>query len=309
MKTVTLFAGTRGLNTIVDEVRLGIDFETGECDLAKAVNITIDRSGRISRRVGYSLAAVGSYHSLFCDGGPCFVIQERANDAAIMQVASDLSLSGVRSSLTKGLRMAFWQDGPTTYYSNSKENGIIVDGISAPWPDHTHHVGPETSRMFFQAPVGTHINVGHGRMWIFEGKILWFSEPFAYGKFDMARGYIPLHSAGRMVRCVDNGVWVSDSHSTYFMEGTSPGEMVPRVRAPYPMLEWSDSITKVNASEYGFEWSPGQSVVAISTEGLCLLGPGGEFDNIGKRKILMPHHAKEGATLVRGDNVIHSAWC
>lgn len=309
MKPVLIFSSTKGVNTRVDEARLALDFETGECELAEGVNITIDQSGRIYRRTGYSLVIAGEYHSVFCDNGPCFVVQERVNDAALMQVASDLSLSGVRSPLTKGLRMSFWQDGPTTYYSNGKENGIIVDGISAPWPDHTNHVGPETSRVFFPAPVGTHINVGHGRMWIFDGKILWFSEPYAYGKFDNARGYIPFHSIGRMVRCVDNGVWVSDSHSTYFMEGTNPAEMVPKVKAPYPMLEWSDSTITVDAIEYGFNWSPGQSLVVISTEGLCLMGPSGEFENLGKKKLLAPPGATKGATLIRGDNAIHSAWC
>jgi hypothetical protein len=309
MKPVLIFSSTKGVNTRVDEARLALDFETGECELAEGVNITIDQSGRIYRRTGYSLVIAGEYHSVFCDNGPCFVVHDRANDAAIMQVASDLSLSGVRSPLTKGLRMSFWQDGPTTYYSNGKENGIIVDGISAPWPDHTDHVGPETSRVFFPAPAGQHLSIAHGRMWIFEGNVLWYSEPFAYGKFDKSRGFYQFHTPGRVVRGVTGGLWVSDSQSIMFFDGTNPTEMVLHRKASYPLLEWSDAIITVNAAEYGYEWSPGQSVVAVSSEGLCLLGPGGEFDNIGKQRILMPPGANEGATLIRGDNAIHSAWC
>lgn len=309
MDPVHLFSSTTGLNTTVDEARLVLNTETGECELARGTNITIDRSGRPSRRVGFSQITAGSFHSLFCDGGPCLVVQERTNDAALMMAASDLSLFGLRSPLTKGKRMAFWQDGDITFYSNGVENGIVVDGVSKVWPDHTEHVGPETSRGFFPAPIGHHLTVAHGRMWIFEGNVLWYSEPFAYGKFDKSRCYFQFHTPGRMVRGVRGGLWVADSQSTMFFEGSNPAEMVLQRKASYPILEWSDSIITVDAVEYGYEWSPGQSIVAVSSEGLCLLGPGGEFDNIGKRKILLPPGATSGATLIRGDNAIHTTWC
>lgn len=309
MEQIHLFSSATGLNTTVDESRLSINLKTGESELAKAVNVTLDRTGRPSRRVGYRSITDGAFHSLFCDNGPCFVVQERVSDAAIMQVASDLSLSGVRSGLSKGDRVAFWQDGPRTYYTNGTENGVIVDGISSPWPDQSEHVGPETSRVFFPAPVGNHITVAHGRMWIFEKCVLWYSEPFAYGKFDKARGFMQFHAKGRMVRGVRGGLWVADSQSITFLEGTNPAEMMPHRRASYPILEWSDSTITVDAAEYGYEWSPGQSIVAVSSEGICLLGPSGEFDNIGKRKLLMPPWANSGATLIRGDNAIHTIWC
>jgi hypothetical protein len=309
MPTVNLFSSTTGLNTTVDEASLGFDAKTGETELAKATNVSITKKGRPELRKGFFRVALGEFHSLFCDDGPCLVVQERTNDAALMMVATDLSLSGIRSPLTKGLRMAYWQDGDTTYYSNGAENGIIVDGISKLWPNQTNHVGKPTSTVYFPAPVGTHITVAHGRMWIFAGAVLWYSEPFAYGKFDLGRCYVPFATDGRVVRGVKNGMWVSDSEATYFLEGTNPSEMVPARKAGYPLIEWSDAIQTVDAAEYGYEWTPGRSLIAGSREGLCLLGPSGEFADEGKKKLIMPPGVTKGSTLVMGDNVIHSAWC
>ena len=309
MKAVSIFSSTTGQNTTVDEVSLGFDQNTGETELSKATNVSITKAGRPELRQGFTTFSAGEFHSLFCDNGPCLVIQERANDAALLMVATDLSLFGLRSPLTKGRRMAFWQDGDTTYYSNGSENGIVVDGVSKVWPDHTEHVGPETSRVFFPAPVGSHLTVAHGRMWIFAGNVLWYSEPFAYGKFDTARCFFQFPTAGRVVRGVKNGMWVSDSEATYFIDGTNPAEMVPARKANYPLLEWADAIGTVDAAEYGYEWTPGRSLVVGSKEGLCILGPSGEFEDIGKKKFVMPQGSNSGATLIMSDNVIHSAWC
>lgn len=308
-KPITLFTATSGLNTKADPVELALDFETGVAELAKATNVSISDKGRPGLRQGFTGKQTGEFHSLYCDRGPCFVVQDRANDSAIMQVAADFSLSGVRSTLAKGRRVAFKQDDAVTYYSNGVENGVIVGGVSSLWPDQTNHVGPETSRVFFPAPRGSHLEIAHGRMWIIEKDVLWYSEPYAYGKFNKAQCYIGLQTEGRMVRGVKGGLWVSDEQSLWFYEGTNPADMVPIRKAVYPALEWSDAIETIDAQSYGFEFSPGQSVVLCTTEGLCVCGPAGEFKNIAEDKIIHPDSVTTGATLIRGGNAIHSIWC
>ena len=70
---VTIFSGTTGLNTVVDPVRLPYDSNAGVSDLGVAVNIKIDDSGRPGRVDGFVSLESGGFHSLFCDGGDCFV--------------------------------------------------------------------------------------------------------------------------------------------------------------------------------------------------------------------------------------------
>jgi len=52
MAEITVFSGATGINNIVDPVRLKFDPDTGIGELAEAVNVVIDQTGRISRKHG-----------------------------------------------------------------------------------------------------------------------------------------------------------------------------------------------------------------------------------------------------------------
>jgi predicted GIY-YIG superfamily endonuclease len=47
--------------------------------------------------------------------------------------------------------------------------------------------------------------------------VLWYSEPFAYNWWDMARNFIPLSYHVRMVRSVRDGLYVGDEKGVYFL--------------------------------------------------------------------------------------------
>lgn len=305
---VNLFTAASGLNTVDDPVRVVLDGETAVTDLAEAANISITRTGRPGLRVGHTLHDTSELHSLFCDNGPCFVAKEFTSDSSIMQVANDLTLSGIRSGLTKYARVSFAKaPGGEHYYANGHQNGVIIDGISYEWPDHTSNDFGEQSRVFHNAPVGEHIAIGHGRMWISyeeDGKyILAYSEPFAYGRFDLSRCYFLFPSRVRMIREVVGGMYISDSTTTYFYRGTDPASMEPNIIANFPALEWSDAIEKVECLDIGLD--PGLGVLWASPEGAILGHPQGFIKNLNKEKIIYPEDVRQGAGLLRGYHYWH----
>ena len=104
-----------GLNNKVDPVRLRYDPEQGVSELSEATNITIDVTGRAQRRLGWNLVTAGEFHSIWCDGGDAFAIQETPSWGSIMLVAPDLSVSGVLSGLSKNKRMSFVDFFGVTY--------------------------------------------------------------------------------------------------------------------------------------------------------------------------------------------------
>jgi len=165
MKPITIYTGATGLNTVDDPVRIGFN-KNGQTDLGVAVNIEIDQSLRVTRRKGQTLLQSGAYHSLFCDGGDCFVVK----GTSLYQVASNGSLKGIRSGLTPG-KMSFAQSGDRTYYANGYETGWIEDGISNVWQVGTF-VGPDTNRIFSDLIIGDHLSVFSGRIFVSEGNIL-----------------------------------------------------------------------------------------------------------------------------------------
>jgi len=301
--TITIFSGTSGLNNIVDPTRLKLDFDTGMVELAEAVNVTIDQTGRISRRPGAALISLGSFHSMFCDGGDCFVIQERTSDAAIMQLGTDHTLTGVRSSLPKSLTMGWCQVGLKTYYSNTSVNGVIESSISSAWSAQSH-VGADTTRNFSGPPLGDQLAFFSGRMWIVNEKFVFYSEPFALGKYDLSRCFLSYGTDVMMFKPVTTGVFVSDSDRTYFIEGTDPKEFRQRVVLDCPAHKYSAAIGYIDGAEFGMDGA-GPCAVWSCDKGLCVGTAAGELMVITKDKLLYPTGSR-GASVFYDSTVINT---
>jgi len=302
-----ILKGASGLNNIINPLRHQYNPETGVGFLAEAVNCSIDDSGMISRRAGQTLLSAVSSHSVFCDKGDCFVVQDRATDAALYKVGTDFSLTGVRSGLTKAARTSFCQVGLKTYYSNAFQNGVIENGISAAWPVNTTHVGATTVRAFYPAPIGNHLAYFHGCMWIAIGNVIYISEPYAVGKYDFARRFFQFGSNVRMMKPVLGGIWVSDEQSTGFIAIEDKFEGARRIgRSSFPAHEWSENIELVDLSQTEFQ-IPGLSAVWSSDEGLCIGSADGQLIVATEKKLIYPTGAN-GATIVDGNNVINSIY-
>ena len=301
MSELKLFAGSSGLNTKVDPVRVKYDPDNGVSDMVEGINIVIDETLRPKRRYGFTLAQAGNYHSLFCDGGDCFI----AMDTALYQVGTDLSLTGIRSGLS-GDRIAFCQVNSETYYSNALNNGVIRDGVSDPWPAGTY-TGPETTRRFQGPPVGSHLALHLGRMFISVGDILWWSEPYAYGLYDKVRAWMQLPSHIRMIKPVESGMYISDSRNTYFLSGKAPEKFILNPVAKSPAYEWSEAIDLTCAQDIGLE-SSGLCAVWASPEGAVLGLPSGQILKLNNKKVAYPTTLRHGAGLVSDTHFVHTLF-
>ena len=301
MDIVPIFKESLGLNNRVNQTRVSYAPESGASDLARAVNITHDATGRPSRRKGCRVLQNGSYHSAFCDGGDCFV--GRGSD--LYRVGTDFSLSGVRTGL-KGSRIGFCQVGEDTYYGNGFQNGVIKGGQSFPWPSGKYE-GPETARQFSEAPIGTHIAVFNGSWFISQGSNVWISEPWAPGLFNRAEGFLSFRSQVRMVRPVDAGVFISDSKDTWFFSGQSSKDFIQTKVASFPVLEWSDAIDSIDGFDAGLE-TPGDCVLWGSIKGAILGTPEGSVINLNGKKLNYPNLGSQGSRVLIGTNFIHSIF-
>jgi len=302
----TILKGATGLNNKVSAERLSYDQRTGITELAAAVNVDIDDSYAISRRLGITQLSDKVYHSLFCDGGDCFIVEDRTDDAAIMKVATDYSLTGVRSSLTKGARISFWQVGDKTFYSSLYQNGVIESGVSSPWPTQDH-VGVDTTRNFSAAPPGKHIAVFLGRMWIVVGSVIWVSEPYAFGKFDVSRRFFQFGDNVVMIKPVENGVWVSTSREIGFIGRAETFEAMSYVKkASFPAHEYSANIALIDLSSTNLQ-IPGLSAIWSSDQGICIGTENGQLV-IPTERDLIYSTGSSGATVVKDKVLINTVY-
>lgn len=299
MTPITIFTGSSGLNIVDDPVRLPQQ-RGGLSDLQVAVNVTIDQSHRVWSRKRTTRLQTGNFHSLFCDGGDCFVIK----DTALYQVAADGSLTGIRSGLNNGARVAYVQSGDRTFYANGFENGVIEGGISSVWATGTY-AGPTTHRQFSGPMVGHHLAIFSGRMLISRDNVLWWSEPFDFGLYDMAGSFVQFNTRIVMAKPVDGGVFVSTEKNTYFLNGPDPKQWSSVKVAGYPAIEWTDATDYFYAADLGASDSAGRMPVWASKEGAIMGTPGGTIINLNKKKIIYPESARTGFGGIMGYNFIH----
>ena len=310
MKPVVLYSASAGLNTALDPQRLSQS--AGGVEFAQAVNVSIDDRGLVELRNGDTLAQVGDFHSLFCDGRDCFVVQERSEDAAIMQVVSlsPVVLDGVRSGLTKGRRMAWCQVNDDTFYSNGLQNGFVRGGASHPWPVGTY-TGPDADISFeTSAPVADHIGFRPGgQMLLAAGPAIWINHlPFQFGLFSKRHGYIGFDSDLTMLAVVRDGFFASDAHRTWFFrKGEGWYVYKQEIAENAPALLGSLAHDPIPLREIGVE-GEGFGRIWASTRGICLGTDDGRLINLTENKINYPAGYTRGACLLWGKTIIHTVY-
>jgi hypothetical protein len=300
-----LYSGSSGLNTVNAPVRMhdGQSREAfGIVELSEAKNVYIDDSMMIRRRMGTVRVVDGNFHSAFCDDGDCFVVQDRTDDAAIMRVIPDsknsVTVEGVRSGLTKSVRMSWAEINGDTFYSNGIENGFIRNGQSYPWPI-GQYVGADTDKQFGQAPIGQHIAFKPGGIiFIARDNVLYANhKPFEFGLFNLKSGFVAFSSRILMVCPVEAGVFVSDEQAIWFLRGTNVFNFSQEKVADYPAIEWSLANEVLTSPDMGMEESVKIRLVT-SVHGICALSNDGSLINLTDKKIKLGSQYSSGASVI-----------
>jgi hypothetical protein len=278
---ITIFRGSNGLNVKTDPARIRFDPQTGIQDLAAAVNIDHDRTGRVSRRKGFTATAVTApVHSLWCDGGPCLFVA----GASLCQLGANYAFTAL-VTVTAGARVSYFQLDSRSYWQNGFEKGYIEAGANNAWV-RSAYVGPATTRQFSEPPIGHLIAYGHGRAWIAQGPVIWYSEPYSLNDFDLARGFLPLESRITMLRPVKGGVFFSDSQRTYFGAGADPTAMDIALVSESPAIEGTDQ--RLEMFRFGDGSTAGEGAIWTARNGICVGLPSGQVINLTSQKLSYP---------------------
>lgn len=274
-----IFSGTTGLNNIDDPVRLKFDSERGVTDLSIAYNIDIDKTGRISRRKGFSSVKAGDYHSMFSCGAYALCV----SGTGLLVFESDYSTTSI-ATVTAGARVSYAKVGDVIYFCNDYEKGKVTDRVYSAWVADTY-VGPDTTKIVSDPPLGHLVGLFNGRMYVAVDNVLWYSNPFAYSQFDMARNYIGLNDRVRLFEGVQGGMWVGTAKEIIFLKGSNPHEFVYAVAAEYGVRQ--GSAVRVETSLMNKQ-AQGIGVLMVTEEGVCLGTPTGELINFTRERLSYP---------------------
>ena len=303
---ITIFRASSGLNVKVDPTRIRFDPETGVSDMAVAVNIDHDMTGRPSRRKGYNDTAItASCHSLFCEGGDALMV----TGTSLCLVAPDLSAYRAIATVTGGARVSYVQVAGAIYWTNRFEKGVVSYGANAPWVKGSYY-GPTSNRIFSDPPLGSLLAYFNGRMFIVSGSTLFFSDPYSLNAFDLARGFFQFEDDITMIRPADGGMFVGTHGATWFLQGASPNKFQLVKVSGSPVIRGTDvavDLSHLGYSDY-IQNRIGEAAMWTGPEGLFLGTGDGQVFNLTKDK-LYEHDAMSGASqIINGRYIVSLAW-
>lgn len=133
------------------------------------------------------------------------------------------------------------------------------------------------------APPGHLICYYKGIMYVADGNVIWYSDPYQPERFQMARNYIQMSNRITMMMPVQDGIFVSDGE-VKFLRGSSPKDFNVILCAEYDAIEGTAQHFDAKYME-----SVGKGVIFATPRGICVGLPGGSFRNLTEDGVAFPH--------------------
>lgn len=282
-KAITVFEKVTGINNVADPERLVCDPSTGIAELAAAVNVEVDNTGRIKRRKGYEKLRSESSHSIFAVDDVCLYV----SGDAMFRLYSDGSRNGIRSGLVVGAPMDYVAVDDKIYHCNGFDNGVfwISDNKDHVWIGEAYVGPPLKYGISAVPPVGELLGIMGGYMLIASKSILYISMQFAYSWYRLSKDVVPFPSTERitMLKPVVGGVWLGTSKAVYFLDSPDPNQWKLVLRANSPVCK--GTATYVSGAIVGDKVVPGVGVIWTGADGIYFGNESGDAENLTSKKL------------------------
>ena len=227
--TSVVFDKFDGLKNTLQPERLG------PRDLVRARNITLDDSGQMSRRRGFTKQVSGNAHSLFTTTEGVTLVVLNGALGILNPDYSFVSLAtGIGGDPSVGAApLSYVQVGPSVYFSGLTDRGIVdlsVPGSPSvgPWGNATDLwlspvVNPTATlpaiagRLLGRPPNATALAYYNGRIYLMQGRTLWWTELWLYNYVNKTKTYATFEADGTMLGAVGDGVYVGTTEGLWFL--------------------------------------------------------------------------------------------
>jgi len=139
----------------------------------------------------------------------------------------------------------------------------------------------------YPAPLGHLVAWNKGFIFVAQDNILWFSEPMMYDLFDPKEGYLYFDSRITAICPVERGVWISDEHNLYYLQGTSPQDFKKVLKEEVSIVPGTDIL--IPGDLIAIENTPGGYKWLVTTErGFHVLFNDGLVINVTEKNVNFP---------------------
>lgn len=272
--------------------------------LRNAVNVLIDATGRVRTRPGLEEDYAGSgCHSFFaCPLGRFFVeggvLKQHTGGAAtaLRNVAGPVAYEYVNGEVycTDGaqiwkidasLAVAAWGDAASTG--------------EADFTNSTFDIYPE---VYSPPPPGSILRYHFGRIYIVDAddpRIVWFTEPYAFGRVKLQKGYLGFESPVRIFESVSDGIWCATDECTWWLAGTDPSEFAQQLMTVNPQLNYGGVAR--SSVKVPFD----NDVMWMSPYGAVRAAPGGQIKALHENDVAVSPAAVGASLILEADGNNH----
>lgn len=270
--------------------------------LLEAENVDIDRTGMICSRDGRVLIKAGNFHSMKSFGNTCLIVQE-----GILKILNkDYTLTQLKTGLSDA-RVSYWYHDDKIYLTNTRLIGYVAENVYNEFPIFTYGITKPALLSYFQKtkknmPAGQLIAMYDNRLYVAVGNELWFSDPMAFHRTTIKKGFIKFKSYINLLLPVTDGIFVADD-TTYFLSGKNPKEFTMGEKSPYGAILYSaDEVTNqfIGLQALGVIEPQAKYFMWRSSVGsICLGGDGGFFRDLTIKKYPAIEGLKYGTGVFR----------
>ena len=246
----------------------GRAWELDPKQLTVATNFDITKYGTLRTRGGYALSLSGNYKNLWSN--PWIILATSGDD--LVRVYPDLSgVSIVRTQVGSG-RMSYCTVNDLVVYTNEQVIGYIRGYIdySFPTPTDANKRGVEPGQL---------VEYFKNHLYIASNNVLWFTDTASkrWGSIDARVGARQLASRIKLLKAVDDGLYIGDENFIYFASGVNPEKMTLDRVSFAPAIE---GMVKEIEGTLLPQPMLGRCLAICSTDGLYIAGNGGQITNV-----------------------------
>lgn len=290
-KWVTLerFSGVNNvdLSTRLNALLLGKDYIY---PLQQANNVDIDNTFRVAIRPGFDDVLSGSdIHSLWSDNVMAFFV----DGTVLYRLYSDWTKRAMATDLQPAARMSYAMWNDKLYYTNYYQIGYIKNDLSYGLVD-------PVREFKLPLPAGQLIERYKARLFVARGKTLYISDPLS-DYYDTRQGYKLFPEDIRLLRAVDEGLYVGDS-KVYWMGGDTLDEFSLKEAYSARPIMFTD--LRVDGQHVG-DGVKGKLAMWTGENGICLGDNAGHVINLTEARYTFTSTG-QGAAFIRDvSNVRH----
>lgn len=287
-----LFRGFLGLNNVSEPHNLRRD-ELGRVELAEAVNFEIQDDLSISTRSGRLTIRQGNTHSLWSKGRFCFMV----NNGDLLRMYENEGFAVVFPGIGTH-RVSYDLAMGKVYAVNGSVQMIITDSDVSSW-DHTPIVQSVSDTRILGFPAPFDLVLWHSsRMFVSRGNVMYESELFAPGAFDLEK-YIQFTSTITDWVSMRGGIYLSTEEAVIFLPGPDISSFKQEMRVrEVPMLPGTLCVVEGRAIGKG---TSGMCAVWAGLNGeICIGDEDGRLIETLDQQIKLEKHSRGGSVYKGG---------